>query len=1017
MPTATGGNDRLRFYYPWPSYGEKMSRQWPKVRENFQNLAPFVRAAYVDLNQSSEHDPGENDLSGLTFGEQDFFNRHRVWYDKQNNRWAVQYNSGTEAAPVWDDYLTIRDVDGRVTVHGYGGLDSSNGGFYAPVPRNLAVSSTFNPAATEWVFQHNLDTKPVLWNAFNMEDKSVTPQTVDVSDPNIAYFYFAVAQAGRAIVVAEQARGEGIRITDGTNVFAGATRLAFNDNDFYLSNEGHGMPVVNLKPIDLSEAQHSSLGGLTADDHPQYARTDGTRTITGDQAFASGITVSDNVRAGSFYSPAFGEVAYANQGYLTVTDTGDTVTFSTVNKITFEQSSFYLTADANGKPIVSFRGTAGSSSGSIFGSGAKSQDFSSSVEWQFTHNFGLDTLIWATYDDQGHAIIPDKVSVHNNNITYFYFSENVAGRAVVIAGPTVNTISVKETDSTPSTFTANSVTFNSNDFYIEADSSGQPIVNFRGSSGGGSGSGVTDHGALTGLSDDDHTQYILVNGTRKFTGTLQGSLQVAQQVHAAEGFYGGSLTIRTNAYIGNMGTEDGGINLGGTTHNASFKVSDIGASDRAMIHIHRHSAGLAFPPTLLASKSRSNTSSHTAVQDGEDLFVIQSAGWTSGQYDLATEILSEVDGTPGGGAGDLPGRIVFKTTPSGSGTPVEALRIDSSQVATFANPAIGATPTSSTHLATKGYVDGVVGPGFYGVNFRETDGNPPGFRNDTIYFNSNDFYLTPNSVGKPVLNFRGTSGGGGVTDHGALTGLSDDDHTQYSLADGTRAFTGTVSGITPTSSAHLATKGYVDNTVGPGFYGVNFRETDGSPNFRNDTIYFDSDSFYLHPNSAGKPVLSFRGSSSGGISGVNFSDGTHSYSNKTTLNVNSNHFYLSQTASGDPMLNLRYDDDILQLYSEAPAIGNFFIDTDAPYNYDIQDASILLQSGSCTIGFYIISSGLNNNGTVVTGLDPIIASSTKVVYPATAQRSLTKGDQLKVSIYNNSSSRQLRISVRARKPN
>src|SRR5690606_14968570 len=33
-------------------------------------------------------------------------------------------------------------------------------------------------------------------------------------------------------------------------------------------------------------------------------------------------------------------------------------------------------------------------------------------------------------------------------------------------------------------------------------------------------SGVTDHGALTGLSDDDHTQYLLVNGSRAMTGSL-----------------------------------------------------------------------------------------------------------------------------------------------------------------------------------------------------------------------------------------------------------------------------------------------------------------------------------------------------------------------------------------------------------------------------------------------------------------------------------------------------------------
>jgi hypothetical protein len=40
------------------------------------------------------------------------------------------------------------------------------------------------------------------------------------------------------------------------------------------------------------------------------------------------------------------------------------------------------------------------------------------------------------------------------------------------------------------------------------------------------------------------------------------------------------------------------------------------------------------------------------------------------------------------------------------------------------------------------------------------------------------------------------AGGGGVSDHGSLTGLADDDHTQYLLADGTRTVTGdfTVSG-------------------------------------------------------------------------------------------------------------------------------------------------------------------------------------------------------------------------------
>jgi len=55
---------------------------------------------------------------------------------------------------------------------------------------------------------------------------------------------------------------------------------------------------------------------------------------------------------------------------------------------------------------------------------------------------------------------------------------------------------------------------------------------------------------------------------------------------------------------------------------------------------------------------------------------------------------------------------------------------------------------------------------------------------------------------------------GGKIDHGlALNGLGDDDHTQYVLVSGARAFSGTVGGVTPTDVAHLTTKGYVDGLV------------------------------------------------------------------------------------------------------------------------------------------------------------------------------------------------------------
>ena len=58
-----------------------------------------------------------------------------------------------------------------------------------------------------------------------------------------------------------------------------------------------------------------------------------------------------------------------------------------------------------------------------------------------------------------------------------------------------------------------------------------------------------------------------------------------------------------------------------------------------------------------------------------------------------------------------------------------------------------------------------------------------------------------------------TISGSIITDHGALTGLGDDDHTQYILVDGTRAFTSTVGGVDPVADSDLTTKNYVDTEL------------------------------------------------------------------------------------------------------------------------------------------------------------------------------------------------------------
>ena len=74
----------------------------------------------------------------------------------------------------------------------------------------------------------------------------------------------------------------------------------------------------------------------------------------------------------------------------------------------------------------------------------------------------------------------------------------------------------------------------------------------------------------------------------------------------------------------------------------------------------------------------------------------------------------------------------------------------------------------------------------------------------------------PAAVGTVLyaLVSNGSNGVWAQLDHGThIAGLLDDDHTIYSLVDGTRAFSGVVGGITPTDHTHLATKEYVDSAI------------------------------------------------------------------------------------------------------------------------------------------------------------------------------------------------------------
>jgi hypothetical protein len=80
---------------------------------------------------------------------------------------------------------------------------------------------------------------------------------------------------------------------------------------------------------------------------------------------------------------------------------------------------------------------------------------------------------------------------------------------------------------------------------------------------------------------------------------------------------------------------------------------------------------------MLLGRGRGTQSSPIIVNNNDDIGFIQFEAHDGDNLKPAVRIFAEVDGTPG--VNNMPGRLVFGTTPDGSESPVEAMRITSGQ--------------------------------------------------------------------------------------------------------------------------------------------------------------------------------------------------------------------------------------------------------------------------------------------------------------------------------------------------
>jgi hypothetical protein len=137
------------------------------------------------------------------------------------------------------------------------------------------------------------------------------------------------------------------------------------------------------------------------------------------------------------------------------------------------------------------------------------------------------------------------------------------------------------------------------------------------------------------------------------------------------------LIFGTNAAERMRITEAGRV-LVGLTSGISVAGATAGIQTAAVagfIDAMRFSADSAGPLFKLVKSRSATVGTNAAVLSGDAIGQIGFIGADGTSYIFGAAITGEVDGTPG--TNDMPGRLVFSTTPDGSNTPAERMRITS----------------------------------------------------------------------------------------------------------------------------------------------------------------------------------------------------------------------------------------------------------------------------------------------------------------------------------------------------
>ncbi len=348
------------FYPIWPVLdGQPLNLQWGEIRSNTAETKAIVRNSVQELETGVDELNALRALLGQEYGDLDFRNKYRFFYESTTEEMCCQKNDGTVDTPIWVDAWCVRFNDGQFQVVSKGGIQS-NAGFYGPDLQTIeevgesgsgannsvrnpsklffnsddgfdveTVSSGENAGEAEvrftqpfgkaqeftatgkvWEIEHEFGVAPVLVQVMDTDRRVLIPDRADVSNPDIAYFYFNDNFSGSVYIASG-----GI----------GAAEIAPRD-PFYL--------VVRTDEQSSDERRLHPNANLVFDNRYFYVNVDLDPGIVGPPSPTAYLSVTD---------------AVIDSG---VTLNDGTNLYAGAKEINFNSTQFYLSGDLDGEPVV-----------------------------------------------------------------------------------------------------------------------------------------------------------------------------------------------------------------------------------------------------------------------------------------------------------------------------------------------------------------------------------------------------------------------------------------------------------------------------------------------------------------------------------------------------------------------------------------------------------------------------------------------------------------------------------------